>query len=54
MYDLVLRVHSGPTASDEQVERQVRSLSQDLRRLGLFRVERKQAPAPAGSMASAG
>ncbi|MFC8838670.1 hypothetical protein ACFT8Q_00775 [Streptomyces griseoincarnatus] len=41
-------------ASDEQVERQVRSLYRDLRTLGLFNVERKQAPAPAGSMASAG
>jgi len=40
--------------SDEQVERQVRSLYQDLRTLGLFNVRRKQASAPAGSMASAG
>lgn len=54
MYELVLRVDSGPMASDEQVERQVRSLYRDLRTLGLFNVERKQAPAPAGSMASAG
>jgi hypothetical protein len=36
------------------VERQVRSLFRDLRTLGVFKVERKQAPAPAGSMASAG
>jgi hypothetical protein len=41
-------------ASDEQVERQARSLYRDLRTLGLFNVERRQAPAPAGSMASAG
>jgi hypothetical protein len=54
VYELVLRVEAGPAASDEQVERQVRSLYKDLRALGLFHVERKQAPAPAGSMASAG
>ncbi|MGH3324840.1 MAG: hypothetical protein ACRDOV_10535, partial [Streptomyces sp.] len=54
MYELVLRVDAGPMASDEQVERQVRGLYRDLRTLGLFKVERKQAPAPAGSMASAG
>ncbi|WP_030607872.1 hypothetical protein [Streptomyces sclerotialus] len=36
------------------MERQVRTLYRDLRTLGLFHVERKQAPAPAGSMASAG
>ncbi|MGY4928774.1 hypothetical protein [Streptomyces sp. 900105755] len=36
------------------MERQVLSLYRDLRTLGLFNVERKQAPAPAGSMASAG
>ncbi|MES4892449.1 hypothetical protein [Streptomyces sp. NPDC096012] len=50
----MLRVDCGPTASDEQVERQARSLYRDLRTLGLFNVERRQAPAPAGSMASAG
>ncbi|MFJ9760930.1 hypothetical protein [Streptomyces sp. NPDC101149] len=54
MYELVLRVDAGPMATDEQVERQVRSLYRDLRMLGLFNVERKQAPAPADSMASAG
>jgi hypothetical protein len=54
VYELVLRVDAGPTASDEQVERQARGLYQDLRTLGLFNVERKQAPAPVGSMASAG
>ncbi|MFF5715017.1 hypothetical protein [Streptomyces sp. NPDC012756] len=54
MYELVLRVDAGSMASDEQVERQVRGLYRDLRSLGLFNVERKQAPAPAGSMASAG
>jgi hypothetical protein len=54
VYELVLRVDAGPTASDEQMERQARTLYRDLRTLGLFQVERKQAPAPAGSMASAG
>lgn len=54
MYELVLRVDAGPSASDEQVERQVRSLYRDLRTLGLFHVERKEAPAPVSSMASAG
>lgn len=54
VYELVLRVDAGPSASDEQVERQVRNLYRDLRTLGLFHVERKEAPAPAGSMASAG
>ncbi|MFD9002415.1 hypothetical protein ACFV0T_15795 [Streptomyces sp. NPDC059582] len=54
MHELVLRVDAGPMASDEQVERQIRSLYRDLHTLGLFNVERKQAPAPAGSMASAG
>ncbi|MFH8401059.1 hypothetical protein ACH4E9_26970 [Streptomyces anulatus] len=54
MYELVLRVNVGSTASAEQVDRQVSSLHRDLKAMGLFRVERKQAPAPEGSMASAG
>jgi hypothetical protein len=52
--ELVLRVDAGDEASDEQVERQVRSLYRDLRTLGLFNVERRKAPAPDGSMASVG
>ncbi|WP_257138477.1 MULTISPECIES: hypothetical protein [Streptomyces] len=54
MYELVLRVDAGSTASAEQVDRQVSSLHRDLKAMGLLRVERKQAPAPEGSMASAG
>lgn len=54
MHELVLRVDAGSAVSDEQVERRVRSLFRDLKTVGLFHVQRKQAPAPAGSMASAG
>jgi hypothetical protein len=54
VHELVLRIDAGVAMSDEQVERRVRSLQRDLRTLGLFHLERKQTPAPAGAMASAG
>jgi hypothetical protein len=54
MDELVLRVDAGDEAPEEQVERQARALYRDLRTLGLFNVERRKAPAPDGSMASAG
>ncbi|MEU0273069.1 hypothetical protein [Streptomyces sp. NPDC006307] len=54
MDEMELRVDAGPSASPEQIDRQVTSLYQDLRALGRFQVRRKPAPAPGGSMASAG
>ncbi|MEU7283529.1 hypothetical protein AB0A69_32885 [Streptomyces sp. NPDC045431] len=54
MYEMELRVDAGPSASAEQIDRQVTSLHRDLRALGHFQVRRKPAPAPGGSMASAG
>ncbi|MFJ8650194.1 hypothetical protein ACIRNI_29315 [Streptomyces sp. NPDC093546] len=54
MDEMELRVDAGPSASPEQLDRQVTSLYQDLRALGRFQVRRKPALAPGGSMASAG
>lgn len=51
---LELRIDSGPGATAEQTDRQVRSLYGDLRTLGLLRVERKTVAAPAKSMAGVG
>ncbi|MFI6644956.1 hypothetical protein [Streptomyces sp. NPDC050504] len=54
MHELELRVDPGPGAAPDQLARQVNSLYQDLRRLGVLRVARKTADAPDGSMAGAG
>ncbi|MFJ9038124.1 hypothetical protein ACIRF8_16200 [Streptomyces sp. NPDC102406] len=54
MHELELRVDAGHGATPDQVDRQVRALFQDLRRLGALRVERGTRPAPAGAMAGAG
>ncbi|MEV1024773.1 hypothetical protein [Streptomyces sp. NPDC050264] len=54
MHELELRVDIGDDAPADQLDRQVRALFQDLRRLGALRVERGTRPAPAGSMAGAG
>jgi hypothetical protein len=51
---LELRIDSGPGATAEQTDRQVRSLYGDLRTLGLLRVERGTVAAPAESMAGVG
>ncbi len=51
---LELRIESGPEATAEQTDRQVRSLYGDLRTLGLLRVERKTVAVPADSMAGVG
>lgn len=51
---LALRIDSGPGATAEQTDRQVRSLLRDLKTLGLLRVERGTAAPPPGSMAGAG
>lgn len=51
---LELRIDSGPGATAEQTDRQVRSLYKDLRTLGLLRVERGTAAAPEKSMAGVG
>ncbi|GAA2327872.1 hypothetical protein OKJ48_06225 [Streptomyces kunmingensis] len=54
MHELELRVDIGDGAPADQLDRQVRALFQDLRRLGVLRVERRTQPPPAGSMAGAG
>ncbi len=51
---LELRIDSGPGATAEQTDRQVRRLYGDLRTLGLLRVERGTVAAPEGSMAGVG
>lgn len=51
---LELRIDSGPGATAEQTDRQVRSLYGDLRTLGLLRVERGTVAAPEKSMAGVG
>ena len=51
---LKLRIDSGPGATAEQTDRQVRSLYGDLRTLGLLRVERGTVAAPEASMAGVG
>ncbi|MET9497224.1 hypothetical protein [Streptomyces sp. NPDC006552] len=54
MHELELRVDGGAEATPDQLDRHVRALFQDLRRLGALRVERRTRSAPAGSMAGAG
>ncbi|MEV5612438.1 hypothetical protein [Streptomyces sp. NPDC052225] len=54
MSELELRVDVGDGVPAEQLERHVRSLFQDLRRLGALRVARKTTAAPDGAMAGAG
>ncbi|MGY1496486.1 hypothetical protein ACW4TU_07680 [Streptomyces sp. QTS52] len=51
---LELRIDSGPGATAERTDRQVRSLYVDLRTLGLLHVERKAVAAPEESMAGVG
>jgi hypothetical protein len=51
---LELRVDSGPGATAEQTDRQVRRLYGDLRTLGLLKVERGTVAAPEKSMAGVG
>jgi len=51
---LRLRIDSGPGATAEQTDRQVRALYGDLRTLGLLRVERGTVAAPEKSMAGVG
>lgn len=51
---LELRIDSGPDATAERTDRQVRSLYGDLRTLGLLRVERRTVAAPEESMAGVG
>ena len=51
---LELRIDSGPGATAEQTDRQVRGLYGDLRTLGLLRVERGTVAAPEESMAGVG
>ncbi|MEU6097266.1 hypothetical protein [Streptomyces sp. NPDC047079] len=51
---LELRIDSGPGATAERTDRQVRSLYGDLKTLGVLHVERGTAPPPPGSMAGAG
>ncbi|WP_405823670.1 hypothetical protein OG241_43300 [Streptomyces sp. NBC_01390] len=51
---LELRIDSGPGATAEQTDRQVRSLYGNLRTLGLLRVERGTVAAPEESMAGVG
>ncbi|MFD7990097.1 effector-associated constant component EACC1 [Streptomyces mexicanus] len=54
MHELRLRVDIGDGLPADQLERHVRVLFQDLRRLGALRVERATAAPPAGSMAGVG
>ncbi|MEU6368006.1 hypothetical protein ABZ876_20235 [Streptomyces sp. NPDC046931] len=51
---LELRIDSGPQATAEQTDRQVRRLHSDLKTLGVLRVARGTVPPPAGSMAGPG
>lgn len=53
MHELELHVDPGPGATPDQLARQTGSLYRDLRALGVLRVARKPAAAPAGSMAGA-
>ncbi|NBM21128.1 hypothetical protein [Streptomyces sp. GC420] len=48
-HELVLRVDAGPDAAPEQLERQTHGLYQDLRTLGLLRVQLRQASPATGT-----